>query len=63
MATIKIKIWPDGSKSEIKVEGVSGSQCEELTKSLEEAVFSGEVNKERTPEYYQEDLSVINTRI
>lgn len=63
MGTIKIKIWPDGSRSEIKVEGVAGPQCEELTKSLEEAVFSGAVDKEKTPEYFQEDLSVINTRI
>ncbi len=63
MAKIKIKIWPDGSKSEIKVEGLSGSGCEALTKTLEEAVYSGEVTKERTPEYYQDDVNVINTRI
>ena len=63
MAIIKIKIWPDGSKSEIKVEGVAGSQCEQLTKSLEDAVYSGQVSKEKTPEYFQEDLSIINTRI
>lgn len=62
MATIRIKIWPDGSKSEIKVEGVSGAGCEQLTKSLEEAVYAGAVDKEKTPEYYQEDLSVINQR-
>jgi hypothetical protein len=62
MAVIKIKIWPDGSKSEIKVEGVAGPQCEILTQSLEEAVYSGQVSKEKTPEYFQEDLSVINAR-
>jgi hypothetical protein len=63
MAIIKIKIWPDGSKSEIKVEGVSGAGCEALTKSLEEAVYSGSVDKEHTPEYFMEDVNVINTRI
>lgn len=62
MATIKIKIWPDGSKSEIKVEGVSGAGCEALTKSLEEAVYAGSVDRERTPEYFLEDLSVVNQR-
>jgi hypothetical protein len=63
MATIKIKISPDGSQTEIRVEGVSGSGCEELTKSLEEAVLQAGAKRERTPEYYEEDLNVIDNRI
>ncbi len=63
MAVIKIKIWPDGSQSEIKVEGIAGSGCEALTKSLEEAVYKGQVTKEKTPEYYQEDVNVLTGRI
>lgn len=63
MATIHIKIWPDGSQSEIRVEGVTGAACEELTKSLEEAVMQAGSKKERTPEYYMEEENVINNRI
>lgn len=63
MATIKIKISPDGSQSEIKVEGVAGTGCEELTKSLEDAVFAAGQKKEFTPDYYMEDQNVLNQRI
>lgn len=63
MGTLKIKIWPDGSQAEIRVEGVSGPQCEELTKNLEEAVFKAGAKKEHTPEYFMEDQNVLNTRI
>ena len=63
MAIIKIKISPDGSNSEIKVEGVTGIGCEELTKNLEEAVFQAGSKKEYTPEYYQQDQTVVDNRI
>ena len=63
MATIRIKIWPDGSQSEIRVEGVTGMACEELTKTLEEAVMKAGAKKERTPEYYMEEQNVIANRI
>jgi hypothetical protein len=63
MATIKVKIWPDGSKTEIRVEGVIGSGCEELTKNLEEAVLKAGAHKERTPEYYMEEQAVLTNRI
>lgn len=63
MATIKIKIWPDGSHSEIKVEGVTGTSCEELTKSLEEAVLEAGAKKEHTPEYYMDEQNVLTNRI
>jgi beta-lactam-binding protein with PASTA domain len=63
MGTIKIKIWPDGNQSEIKVEGVTGISCEELTKNLEEAVLQAGSKKEYTPEYYMEDQNVLNQRI
>ena len=63
MATIRIKIWPDGSKTEIRVEGVTGTGCEELTKSLEEAVHQAGAKKEYTPEYYMDDLNVLNQRV
>lgn len=63
MATIKIKIWPDGSQSEIKVEGVTGIACEELTKSLEDAVLQSGAKKEHTPEYYMDEQNVLNQRI
>ena len=63
MATIKIKISPDGSETEISVEGVEGASCEELTKSLEEAVLQAGAKKEYTPEYYMEEKNVISTRL
>lgn len=63
MATIKIKIWPDGSQTEIRVEGVTGTSCEELTKSLEEAVLQAGAKKEYTPEYYLEEENVIANRL
>lgn len=63
MGTLKIKIWPDGSQAEIRVEGVSGPGCEELTKSLEEAVFRAGAKKERTPEYFMDEQNVLNNRI
>jgi hypothetical protein len=63
MAIIKIKIWPDGSQTEIRVEGVIGTGCEELTKSLEEAVLQAGAKKEHTPEYYMEEQNVISNRI
>ena len=63
MATIHVKIWPDGSQTEIRVEGVTGSACDELTKSLEEAVFQAGAKKEHTPEYYMEEENVVDNRI
>lgn len=63
MAKINIKIWPDGSKSQIVVEGVTGSGCEELTKNLEESVLQSGAKKEYTPDYYLEDKNVVNETI
>lgn len=63
MATIKIKIWPDGSQTEIRVEGVTGTSCDELTKSLEEAVLQAGSKKEHTPEYYMDEQNVLANRI
>ena len=63
MATIKIKISPDGSETEIKVEGVAGQSCEEITKSLEEAVLQAGAKKEYTPEYYMDEQNVLQGRI
>jgi len=63
VATIRIKIWPDGSQSEIRVEGVTGTSCDELTKSLEEAVLQAGAKKEHTPEYYMDEQNVIANRI
>ena len=63
MATIKIKISPDGSETEIRVEGVTGTSCDELTKSLEDAVFQAGSKKEHTPEYFMEEENVISNRI
>lgn len=63
MATIKIKIWPDGSQTEIRVEGVTGTACEELTKSLEDAVLQAGAKKEHTPEYFMDEQNVLNQGI
>ena len=63
MGVIKIKIWPDGSQTEIRVEGVTGSSCEELTKNLEEAVLQAGSKRERTPEYYMDEQNVLANRI
>jgi len=64
MGKLLIKISPDGSETEIKVEGVVGEGCETLTEDLETAIFqAGTIGNERTPEYYQEDVSVITNKI
>lgn len=54
MATVKIKVSPDGSKVEVGVEGVSGSSCTDLTEGIEEALMGGEPKRNLTDEYYQE---------
>ena len=51
MTTITVRISPNGSKAKVSVEGMAGAGCEDLTKSLEAAIFgSGSVEKERTSE-------------
>ncbi len=64
MGKILIKISPDGSDTEIKVEGVVGADCEELTKSLEAAIFeAGSVDKDHTPEYYLDEVNVVANKV
>lgn len=51
MKTIKVKISPDGSRTEIKVSGVQGPSCESLVESLEQAL-GDVVDSGRTEDYY-----------
>lgn len=55
MKIIKVRISPDGSKAEVRVEGVQGKSCTDLTKSLEDAIFGGDVTQKLTDEYFQPD--------
>ena len=55
MKTLKIKVRYDGSQVEVGVDGVKGSSCTDLTKSLENALMSGDPNQTLTPEYYEEN--------
>jgi len=63
MAEIKIKIWPDGSKAELSVEGAPGEACISLTKKLEESMFAAGSDKKLTEEYFMEEVDVIATKI
>ena len=53
MAEIIVTI--DRGKSTVRVEGVSGPACRELTKSLEEKLGSV-TSSEDTREYYEEEV-------
>lgn len=59
MKEIKIKISADGSSVETTVQGVRGPSCQEVTKSLINAL--GMVEKsEKLPEYYLVDEAVVH---
>ena len=61
MAEIIVKISPDGSKTDIEVNGVAGASCEGLTEDLLQSL-GGDVKSERTSEYYQtETVSLENS--
>jgi len=55
-STIKVRIKP-GGKVEIKVEGVKGTSCSDLTKDLEKALGIT-IEDKKTSEFYQQ----INTQ-
>jgi len=56
MHELEIEISEDG-KIKVKVKGVKGAKCEEITRDLEEAL--GEVEeREYTEEYYEEEQNV-----
>lgn len=57
MKTIKVNIRYDGSEVKIAVEGVKGSACTDLTKSLENAIYdpNSPINGEFTSEYWEEN--------
>jgi hypothetical protein len=50
---IEITISPTGEVS-FQVKGVKGSSCIDETKFLEEALGGAVIERERTPEYYQQ---------
>ncbi|WP_018527185.1 DUF2997 domain-containing protein [Alkalispirochaeta alkalica] len=52
---LEIVIDKDGEVS-IKVEGVNGSRCVQLTKDIEEELGIV-VDREKTSEYYKDDLT------
>jgi hypothetical protein len=52
MKEIEIRIGPDG-KVKINVTGVKGSSCQDLTKTIEDALGIVE-NTQPTEEFYQE---------
>jgi SLT domain-containing protein len=59
MATIIIRISPDGSTTETMVNGIKGAKCTDLTKGLMEAL-GDVINTEKTSEYYQDELAVVH---
>lgn len=57
--TITVKVSADGAETSMEVNGVKGASCTDITKGLTDAI--GMItDSEKTPEYYQEDLSVVN---
>jgi len=62
VAEIVVKISSDGSKTDIEVNGVSGSSCEELTEDLL-ANLGNKIDSERTSEYYQNEVVTLENSI
>lgn len=61
MKEIRINISPNGAKAKIKVEGVTGESCTDLTRGLEAAMFGDSTpDRELTEEYYQSAEQGIN---
>ena len=56
---IEVKIGPDGSVS-FEVKCVKGESCMDLTKALEDRLGTV-VERERTPEFYQQEEGVVET--
>jgi hypothetical protein len=50
---IEIRFHKDG-KSTIKVDGVKGSRCTDMTKGILKALGGKTVKEEKTPEFYEE---------
>jgi hypothetical protein len=51
-STVKIRIKP-GGKVEVKVQGVTGPTCTDVTKSLQKAL-GNTINDQKTEEFYKE---------
>ena len=59
MREITVKIAADGSTTETSVNGVKGKGCEDLTKSLLNALGTVEDSK-KNPEYFLQDIGVVH---
>ena len=56
MSQVIVRILPDG-KVEVKVAGVGGAKCTDVTKALEKALGST-VSDKKTDEYYKTEAQV-----
>lgn len=54
-STVKIRIKP-GGKLEIKVQGVAGPTCSDVTKALQKAL-GNTTNDQKTDEFYKEQTT------
>jgi len=61
MEELEITIDPEGNVS-VRVKGVKGERCEDVTRDLEEAIGDLEERK-HTDEYYQRDTGKETERI
>lgn len=59
MPEIIVKIAADGSTTETSVNGVKGKGCEELTKTLLNALGTIEDSKKNS-EFFLQDISVVH---
>ncbi len=59
-AKIIVTVSPDGDGTEVKVEGVKGKSCTDLTRDMEMAL-GAVVHTEKTNEYHErQDVHVTN---
>jgi hypothetical protein len=60
MKSVEMVISPDGSEMEVKVDGVKGESCTEVTKGITDAIFGRTISSEKTSEYFQQEVDVVH---
>lgn len=58
---IVVKVLPDGS-SEIKVEGMAGGKCKDVTKAIERALGKT-ISDKKTAEFYKKEEATLKQNL
>ena len=56
---LEVVIGPDGKVS-MQVKCVAGAACEDMTKALEDALGGEIIDRQRTAEYYQDEVQIVD---